>query len=111
MRAARPIAAASIMAMIIVGSAISAPAASAVETWTKQLSCLVNNQCRITSTTSAETRYYIDNVQKSVWFYGGSYQWTGAISAGTRTAKVWTAGVVSAHTATCYCPAGATCGS
>nr|BFF12455.1 hypothetical protein GCM10025699_37580 [Microbacterium flavescens] len=90
---------------------MAAPAANAAESWDKTLSCLVNYNCRITSTTTNETRYYVDGVQKSVWFYGGSYQWTGAISAGSHTARVWTSGTISAHTASCYCPGGVSCGS
>lgn len=89
---------------------LAAGPANAADGWARTLQCGTNYRCAMSSTTSGSVSYYVDGVLKISWGTGGAHSWNGAISGGSHTASMATTGTFSAHNASCYCPAGSSCG-
>lgn len=101
-----------LVAVALAGSMLFAVpgTAMAAEGWSKNLSCGTNYRCSMSSNTTGDVTYRIDNVVKVSWSTSGAHSWSGAISAGTRIASMGTSGVFVSHAASCYCPSGVACG-
>jgi len=94
------------LATVILG--VAAPAYA--DNWNRQLSCGSGYVCAMSSTTTAGVIYWVDSTTKANFPTGGAHSWSGPIRGGSHVAAESTSGHFSAQNASCYCPAGHTCG-
>lgn len=87
---------------------VAAPASA--DGWATTLTCGTNYKCSMVSNTAGSVTYFIDGATKANFPTGGSHSWVGAISGGTHSVTMGTAGLFYSQSARCYCPPGVACG-
>lgn len=96
---------------LVIGSSLGAAPAFAGESWSTSITCKPGNKCTIASnTTGTHVVFEIDGYIKASWSTGGPRSWTGSVAVGLRNVRIGTVGTFVSHSASCFCPAGITCG-